>query len=130
MKQALTTGGQLSVWFASAQAALEKMGVADLIDDFEKPGLSGQHPEFGPIEIAFFVPEEGKTRMEIAVTDGQLISEFKQAVIPEYKKLLKAIAEGAVLPMEQNQPQEEPDAPTESSVGMMRSTSSSPSTHS
>ena len=104
MKQALTTGGQLSVWFASSQTAFEKMGVTDIVTDLEKPSLEGMHPEFGPISILFIVPEENKTRMEITVQDKELIANFKKSVVPEYKALVKYLMEEELAEKEAAEP--------------------------
>lgn len=86
MKQALTAGGLLSVWFESAKSALTEMGVV-FEEDRDVPSLTGEHPELGKVQIEFFVPVQGKTRMEIAVDDPQLITDFKAAVIPAYKHI-------------------------------------------
>jgi ribosomal protein L40E len=94
MKQALTAKGLLSVWFGSAKSALEKMGVDYQVKE-EGPSLSGNHPQLGPIQIDFKVPEEGKTRMEITVADPSLIAQFKTAVAPEYRNLSAVVAQQA-----------------------------------
>ncbi len=80
MKQALTAGGLLSVWFGSAKTALDKMGISDLQILEDGPSLQGTHPELGPIHIDFLIPTEGKTRMEIAVDHPDLVAAFTKAV--------------------------------------------------
>jgi len=94
MKQALTAKGQLDVWMRATEAALNNMGVNNVTVDDTIPHISGDHPDLGPINIDYLVPQEGKTRMEIQVEQPDLIKHFKGAVASEYKTL------AAILPMQ------------------------------
>lgn len=119
MKQALTAKGQVDVWKHATLQAFQTIGVGDVHTDDAGSRLSGMHPELGPINIDYLIPEEGKTRMEIQVENPDLIQHFKGAVAGAFRSImanpaaLQAITQPAPADEPEAQPDTAPDAPAD-----------------
>ena len=119
MKQALTAKGQVDVWKHATLQAFQTIGVGDVHTDDAGSRLSGMHPELGPINIDYLIPEEGKTRMEIQVENPDLIQHFKGAVAGAFRSImanpaaLQAIMQPAPADEPEAQPDTAPEAPAD-----------------
>ena len=110
MKQALTAKGQVDVWKHATLQAFQTIGVGEIHTDDAGSRLSGMHPELGPINIDYLIPEEGKTRMEIQVENPELIQHFKGAVAGAFRSIMANPAALQAI----TQPAEQPEEQTES----------------
>ena len=119
MKQALTAKGQVDVWKHATLQAFQTIGVGDVHTDDAGSRLSGMHPELGPINIDYLIPEEGKTRMEIQVENPDLIQHFKGSVAGAFRSImanpaaLQAIMQPAPADEPEAQPDTAPEAPAD-----------------
>ena len=110
MKQALTAKGQVDVWKHATLQAFQTIGVGDVHTDDAGSRLSGVHPELGPINIDYLIPEEGKTRMEIQVENPELIQHFKGAVAGAFRAIMANPAALQAITQPAEQPAKQPEA--------------------
>lgn len=95
MKRALTAKGSLSEWQESVQRTLLQLGFTER-PTHNTSEIIADHEQHGAIRVCFFVPETGKTRLEIAYQDEDFYSTFKKELTGVFRSLSAEKAEKTV----------------------------------